>query len=149
MQLITPFCECSLYTWLTFICGSSPTLPSFVHCCVLKWKLTFTLLHSICFVGILPSNIHHASLRDRLSSGRSTLHDLSHFFKRITLFDTECRVKAQTLSLTPPWPILGFEIDHLLGRVVLLRMNVPNLVFYVFATLKHPSRIPARQAFIG
>jgi hypothetical protein len=46
------------------------------------------------FVGVLPSNIHHASLRDRLSSGRSALHDLSHFFKRITLFDTECRAKA-------------------------------------------------------
>jgi hypothetical protein len=45
-------------------------------------------------VGILPSNIHHASLLDRLSSGRFVLHDQSHFFKRTTLFDIEYRVKA-------------------------------------------------------
>jgi hypothetical protein len=81
--------------YLIDICsGSSPILPSFVHCCVLKWKLTFTHLHLVCLVGILHSNIHHASLRDMLSSGRSILHDQSHFFKRTTLFDTECRVKA-------------------------------------------------------
>jgi hypothetical protein len=61
--------------------GSSPTLPSFVHICVLKWKLTFTHLHSFYFVGVLPSNIHHESLRDRLSSGRFTLHDQGYFFK--------------------------------------------------------------------
>jgi hypothetical protein len=27
------------------------------------------------FISLLPSNIHHASLRDRLSSGRSVFHD--------------------------------------------------------------------------
>jgi hypothetical protein len=88
--------------YLIDVCfGSSPTLHSVVHHYVLKWKLTFARLRSVCLVGILPSNIHHASLRDRLSSGRFALHDHSHFFKRTTLFDTECRVKAQTLNLTP------------------------------------------------
>jgi hypothetical protein len=55
---------------------SSPTLCSFVHLCVLKWKLTFARLHSICLMGILPLNIHHASLRVRHSSGMFALHDI-------------------------------------------------------------------------
>jgi hypothetical protein len=129
---------------------SSPTLPSVVHHCVLKWKLTFTHLHSVCLVGILPSNIHHASLRDRLSSGRFALHDRSHFFKRTTLFDTECQVKAQTLNLTPPlfvwdcnrplpWACGAFTDE----------CTQPGFYIFFFTTLKHPSHIPVRQAFIG
>jgi hypothetical protein len=55
----------------------------------------------MCLVGTLPWNIHHASPRDMLSSGRFALHDLSHFFSELLYAVCKYQVKALTFYYDP------------------------------------------------